>query len=74
MVDIRPDVELNSRVAKSRENTETIVVNQVMFDNTLFQGAAWRSGWHVCLVMWRSWVRVPLKAPVVSLSKKLYPY
>ena len=47
MVDIRPDVELNSRVAKSRENTETIVVNQVMFDNTLFQGAAWRSGLHV---------------------------
>jgi len=24
--------------------------------------------------MWRSWVRPPSKAPVVSLSKKLYPY
>jgi len=30
-------------------------------------GAAWRSGLHV-------WVRAPLKAPVVSLSNKLYPY
>jgi len=26
----------------------------------------------VPLVMWRSWVRVPSKVPVVSLSKKLY--
>ena len=25
------------------------------------------------LVMWRSWVQAPSKAPVVSLSKKLYP-
>jgi len=24
--------------------------------------------------MWRSWVRAPSKVPVVSLSKKLYPY
>jgi len=24
--------------------------------------------------VWRSWVRAPSKAPVVSLSKKLYPY
>ena len=24
--------------------------------------------------MWRSWVRVPTKPHVVSLSKKLYPY
>ena len=24
--------------------------------------------------MWRSWVRAPPKAPVVSVSKKLYPY
>jgi len=24
--------------------------------------------------MWRSWVRATSKAPVVSLSKKLYPY
>ena len=73
MVDIRPDVELNSRVAKSRENTETIVVNQVMFDNTLFQGAAWRSGLHVWLVMWRSWVRVPLNAPVCVLEQETLP-
>ena len=36
--------------------------------------AAWRSGFHVWLVMWRSCVRTPSKAPVVSLSKKLYPY
>ena len=26
------------------------------------------------LVMWCAWVRAPSKAPVVSLSKKLYPY
>ena len=38
------------------------------------QGAAWRSGLHVWLVMWRSWVWPPSKAPIVSLSKKLYPY
>jgi len=24
--------------------------------------------------MWRSWVHAPSKAPVVSLSKKIYPY
>ena len=36
--------------------------------------AAWRSVLHVWLVMWKSWVRVPSKAPVVSLSKKIYPY
>ena len=35
--------------------------------------AAWFSGLHIWLVMWRSWVRAPSKAPVVSLSKKLYP-
>jgi len=29
---------------------------------------------HVWLVMWRSWVRDPSKVPVVSLSKRLYPY
>jgi len=29
---------------------------------------------HVGLVMWRSGVRALLKAPVVPLSKKLYPY
>jgi len=33
-----------------------------------------RSGLHVWLVMWRSWVRAPSKVPVVSLSKKLYTY
>jgi len=38
------------------------------------QGAAWRSVLYVWLVMWRSWVRAPSKAPVESLSKKLYPY
>ena len=26
------------------------------------------------LVMWRFWVREPSKAPIVSLSKKLFPY
>ena len=36
--------------------------------------AVWRSGLYVWLVMWRSWVRVPSKAHVVSLSKKLYLY
>ena len=35
---------------------------------------AWRSGLHVRLVMWRSWVQAPSKAHVVSLSKKLYSY
>ena len=30
--------------------------------------------WFVPLVMWRSCVRAPSKAPVVSLSKKLCPY
>ena len=34
------------------------------------QGTVWRSWLHVWLVMWRSWVRTPSKAPVVSLSKK----
>ena len=33
-------------------------------------GEAWPSGLHVCLVMRRSWARVPSK----FLSKKLYPY
>ena len=40
-------------------------------------GAALNSGLHVWLVMWRSWSSSPIKAPpppVVSLSKKLYPY
>ena len=37
-------------------------------------GAAWRSGLHVWLVTWRSWVWAPTKAPVVFLSKKLSPY
>jgi len=36
-------------------------------------GTAWRSGLHVWLIMWRSWIRALSKAPVVSLSNKLYP-
>ena len=42
--------------------------------NAYLQGAAWRIGLHVWLVMLRSCVRAPSKAPVVSLSKKRYPY
>ena len=38
------------------------------------QGAACRSGLHVWLVMLRSWIRAPSKAPVVSLINTLYPY
>ena len=30
--------------------------------------AAWRSGLHVWLVIWRSWIRAPSKANVVSQS------
>ena len=37
-------------------------------------GTAWRSGLHIWLVMWRSWVWSPSRVPVVSSSKKLYPY
>ena len=37
-------------------------------------GVGWRSGLHAWLVMWMSLVRAPSKAPVVSLSKKLYSY
>ena len=33
-----------------------------------------RSGLHIWLVMWRLWVWAPSKAPVVTLSKKHYPY
>jgi len=29
---------------------------------------------NVWLVMWRSWVRAPLKAPVVSSSKNVYAH
>ena len=36
--------------------------------------AAWRCRLHFWLVMWRSWDWASSKAPVVSLSKKLYPY
>ena len=48
-----------------------------MFQNslTLFhKGAAWCSGLHFWLVMWRSWVLAPSKASAVSFRKKLYPY
>ena len=31
-------------------------------------------GLYLLLVMWRSGVRAPSESPVVSLSKKLYPY
>jgi len=35
------------------------------------KGCVSRGELHVRLVMWRSWVPAPSKAPVVSLSKKL---
>jgi len=38
------------------------------------EGAVWRIGLHVWLVMRISLLRAPSKAPVVSLSKKHYPY
>ena len=38
--------------------------------NSAWGGVAQR----VIRLMWRSWVRAPSKTPVVSLSKKLYPY
>ena len=38
------------------------------------KAAASGSGLHVWLVIWRSWVRAPSKAHVVSLSKKRYHY
>ena len=41
----------------------------------MLKGRRGALGWlHVWLVMWRSWVWAPSKAPVVLLSKKLYPY
>ena len=46
----------------------------IMLITTTMIKAAWRSGLHVWLVMWLSWVRAPSKDPVVSLSKKLYHY
>ena len=45
-----------------------------MYFAHILLGAACAVGLHVWLVMWRLWVRAPSKAPVVSLSKKLYPY
>ena len=36
--------------------------------------AQWVARQTPSLVMWRSWVQALSKAPVVSLSKKLYPY
>jgi len=39
---------------------------------SLFRGL--HSGLRVRLVMCRLWVHAPSKTPVVSLSKKLYPY
>jgi len=47
----------------------TSLINSLLTDisnNTNYKGAAWRSGLHVWLVMWKSWIRAPLKAPVVS--------
>ena len=41
---------------------------------SFFIGGTWHSGLHVWLVMCRSWVRAPSKAPIVSFSKNLYPY
>jgi len=35
---------------------------------------SWHSGLRVWLVMRKLWVLAPAKAPVVSLSKKLYLY
>jgi len=36
-------------------------------------GTAWcRARLHAWLIIWRSWVWAPSKAPVVSLSKKHY--
>jgi len=46
----------------------------ILMNNKYFKRVAWRSGLHVWLVMWRSCIRPPSKAPVVSLSKKLYLY
>ena len=53
----------------SLEHTQKLDVH-----NNLFPFLNWHSGLHVWLVMWTSWVRAPSKAPVVSLSKKLYSY
>ena len=36
---------------------------QVSYNSQELQGAAWRSGLHVWLVMWRSWVSSPIKGP-----------
>ena len=52
----------------SRRCPRTLIIVIVL------EAAAWRRGLHVWLVTRRSWVRVPSKTPVVSLSKKQYPY
>ena len=49
---------------------------QVIYTRVAFSWywTVWRSGLHVWIVMRRSWVLAPSKNPIVSLSKKLYPY
>ena len=48
-----------------------VLICKLDWNCTIHEGAAGHSGLHVWRVMWRSWVRAPSKAPVVSLSKKL---
>ena len=66
-----------ARIYKYRKISTSSSTNNTMGKNSSAHSshkAAWRSGFYVWLVMWRSWVRDPLKVPVVSLNKKLYPY
>ena len=53
-----------------RRTSEPAVNNS---EEDIIQGAAWRSGLHVWLVMWRSWVRAPIKGPRCFLEQETLP-
>ena len=44
-----------------------------VFNNLIYQEAVWRSGLHVWLVMWKSWVRAPSKAPNCFFEQETLP-
>ena len=71
-------VMITFKLCKVPRNTLEVIIfkcipNDIDVFLLMIWWAAWRSGLHDWLVMWRSWVRAPLKASVVSLTKKLYP-
>ena len=54
------------------ENYQDYTIPQINLSNFLYISQVFE--WNKQNHLWRSWVWTPSKGPIVSLSKKLYPY